>query len=203
MPFFTFLAHLASPVDGASAELILHAVAHGFRHVVPEGLDHLAFLLGVCLVTRRVPELVGMVAGFTVAHSAAMAIAAQQWFRLPVAWVEVAVAVSIAWIAMEVLAGVRSPTWRGLTVVGFGGVHGLAFAHSFALVDLEGAPLWLGLAGFNFGIGLAQLGVVAAVLVLITPAWSKGWYRIRVAIPASCALAGLGVAWTVVRSLQL
>ena len=147
--------------------------------------------------------LVTQVALFTLAHSVSLAMMMLGWFAIPSAWVELAVALSIAFVAVENLCGEGLRRWR-LAMVGlFGLIHGMAFAHSFHGMSADPSVLPLALTGFNLGLGLGQMAVIVAAFALVAPAWSQMWYRTRVAIPASCVIALGGITWAVDRVLSL
>ncbi|MEJ7813198.1 MAG: HupE/UreJ family protein, partial [Gemmatimonadaceae bacterium] len=138
-------------------------VALGFRHIL-DGIDHLLFVLCLVIPVRRLRPLVAIVTSFTVAHSITLAASALGlapgglWFP-PL--VEVLVAVSIVYMALENIVGARVER-RWILAFGFGLVHGFAF--SFALresMQFAGAHLATALLAFNAGVELAQLAVVA------------------------------------------
>jgi len=89
--------------------------------------------------------------------------------------------------------------WRWATLVLFGGIHGLAFAHSMILgSDMALSPL-AALFGFNFGVGVGQLLVISAAFLLAAPFWQRAWYRPRVVLPALSLIALVGLGWALAR----
>lgn len=189
--------------DASRGQVLLQSVARGFAHIVPEGLDHIAFVLGLFFLAKHLPELVRQVAAFTVAHSAAMGLSMVGWLAVPSVWVEIAVALSITFVAVEGLWGGRWQAWRLPMVAVFGMVHGLAYAHSFQELLVDSSVMSLALAGFTMGIGLGQFTVVGAAVLLTAPVWPRAWYRPRVAVPATCVIGLCGLAWAVERALAL
>lgn len=188
-------------------------VRQGTWHVLI-GYDHIAFLLLLLLpaVLRPVDgrwqpaaglgpvarELVTVVTAFTVAHSTTLALAATGTVDLPAQPVEIAIAASIA------VAGFINlmPSWARLRLAlafGFGLVHGFGFANVLREIDGGVGPLWPLLAGFNVGVELAQLAIVALVLPLIYPARTRRWYAGGVLPLGSCALGAAGLVWVVQR----
>lgn len=203
MPMMFPIAHLVPHGDVSQMEVLCHAVGWGFQHILPRGLDHVAFVLGLFFLARQMQPLVTQVALFTLAHSVSLAMMMLGWIAIPPAWVELAVALSIAFVAVENLCGEGLRRWR-LAMVGlFGLIHGMAFAHSFYEMPVSSAVLPLALTGFNLGLGLGQMAVIVAAFALVAPAWSQMWYRTRVAIPASCVIALGGITWAVDRVLSL
>ena len=141
-------------------------VALGFGHIL-DGIDHLLFVLCLVIPVRRLRPLVGVVTSFTVAHSITLVASAlglapgALWFP-PL--VEVLVALSIVYMAIENIVGARVDR-RWALAFGFGLVHGFAF--SFALresMQFAGAHLATALLAFNVGVELGQLAVVAVAV---------------------------------------
>jgi hypothetical protein len=143
----------------------------GIDHIL-RGYDHLAFVLVLLLAVKRWRGLLTVVTAFTVAHSIALAAVALDpggWLdRIPDRFVELAIALSIAWVASGNLVQKELHTpW--LEAFGFGLLHGLGFA-SFLGEALAGEPLVVtALFGFNLGVELGQLLAVAAFALLLLP----------------------------------
>ncbi|MEO5815886.1 MAG: HupE/UreJ family protein [Gemmatimonadaceae bacterium] len=144
----------------------------GFTHIL-DGIDHLLFVLCLVIPIRRLRPLVGIVTAFTVAHSITLAASAMGlapdalWFP-PL--IEVLVALSIVYMALENIVGARTDR-RWILAFFFGLVHGFAF--SFALresMQYAGAHLAMSLLSFNIGVELGQLlvlGLAIPVLALL------------------------------------
>jgi HupE/UreJ protein len=129
------------------------------------GYDHQAFLLALLVASRRVRTLLWVVTAFTLAHSLTLALAALGWVDVPSRFVELAIALSIAYVACDNLLRreARNP-WPEAFL--FGLLHGLGFA-GFLGASLEGEPLVLtALVGFNLGVELGQLAIVLACVGL-------------------------------------
>ncbi len=178
-------------------------VREGFCHVIPDGLDHILFIVGLILLGSGGASLLLQITVFTMAHSLSLGLALFGLLSVPSQAVEVAVAVSIAFIAAENLLASRQTPWRLWIVGGFGLVHGLAFAHTFIENPPVREDLWPALFGFNCGVEIGQLAVVVLFLVLTFPWQEKTWYRRGVVIPASALIAIAGLALAVERSFAL
>jgi hydrogenase/urease accessory protein HupE len=158
-------AHVRRP--GVLATFVHLGITHilGTLEHPLAGSDHLAFLLALLVASRRVRTLIGVVTAFTLAHSLTLAAAALGWVHVPSRFVELAIALSIAYVACDNLLRktARNP-W--LEAFFFGLLHGLGFA-GFLSDALTGEPLILtALLGFNVGVELGQLAfVLACVLV--------------------------------------
>ena len=113
------------------------------------------------------------------------------------------IALSIAYVAIENLMTRDLHPWRPVVVFGFGLLHGLGFAGVLQEIGLPRADYVTGLIAFNIGVEFGQLAVIA-IAFLTTGLWfrSQPWYRARVVIPASAAIAFMGLFWTVERVLM-
>jgi hypothetical protein len=149
----------------------------GVEHILG-GWDHLAFLLALLVAARGLRSLLAVVTAFTAAHSITLALAALEVVRVPGRLVELAIALSIAYVAAEVLL-VRRPGARWVEAFLFGLVHGLGFA-GFLGESLVLEPLKVtALAGFNLGVEAGQLAVVGALALLVTRVPGDRSYRER------------------------
>jgi hypothetical protein len=188
-------------------------VGEGVWHVLI-GYDHIAFVLLLILPSVLRPvggkwqgqerfrqvarDLVTIVTAFTIAHSITLALAVTGTVILPTQPIEVAIAASIAVAAaINLLPGFSRA--RLPLAFGFGLVHGFGFANALAEVDARGTNLLPLLGGFNIGVEIAQLGIVAVVLPLIFWMRSRAWYSSGVMPFVSCALGAAGVVWVVQR----
>ncbi len=171
----------------------------GFRHVVPLGLDHILFVLGVFLLSRKWKPLLWQVSTFTVAHTLTLGLATLGYVHVPASVVEPIIAGSIAVVALENIFHPRYTRWRLAVVFIFGLIHGLGFAGALTALDLPTASLITGLVGFNVGVEGGQLTVIA--LAFLATGWIRnpGIYRKLIVIPGSLAIAVMGVLWMIQR----
>ena len=175
-------------------------VATGFTHIVPSGLDHMLFVLGLFLLARGTRALLLQITAFTLAHSATLALAVSGLVTVPSAVVEPLIAASIVYVAIENVVASRLSRWRLAVVFGFGLMHGLGFAGALADLGIDGGHLTETLVGFNLGVELGQLAVVgAAALLLRALPVSADRRRTFVTVPASIAIAATGCFWAVER----
>lgn len=171
----------------------------GFTHILPGGLDHILFLLALFFLTRKFTDLLLQLTLFTLAHSLTLALSLYGFVNVPEVAVEVAIALSITFVAAENLYKERLSPWRPWVVFGSGLIHGLGFAHSFEETLVGKADFIPALFSFNLGIEAGQLAVVGTAWIL-TAAWRKQeTYRSRIARPASCLIALSGIYWAVER----
>ena len=190
--------------SGASAEAdnggLFQYVVFGFTHILPRGLDHVLFVLGLYLGARSIRSLLVLVTCFTFAHSITLALAAVGAVRLPPNIVEPLIAASIVWVGIENFFVARTGRWRPLIVFLFGLLHGLGFASALSELHLPAGNFLLALLSFNVGIELGQLAVIALAFAVTVMFLRKPWYRSRMALPASLAIAILAMFWTVERA---
>ncbi|MBI1204609.1 MAG: HupE/UreJ family protein [Rhodopseudomonas sp.] len=172
----------------------------GFRHILPEGLDHILFVLGLFLLSSRLKPILVQVTCFTVAHSVTLGLTMYGLLSLPPQVVEPLIALSIAYVAIENILTPKLTPWRPVVVFGFGLVHGMGFAGALAELNLPRSEILPALVSFNVGIELAQLAVIAAAY-FTTTYWigDRLWYRTRFEIPVCLAIAATGLFWTVER----
>jgi hypothetical protein len=181
-------------------------VGIGIGHILPAGLDHILFVLALVLGSRGWRALVIQLSTFTVAHTATLGLAAAGVISPPAAIVEPLIAASIAFVAIENLYARNADAWRPAVVFGFGLVHGLGFAGFFGELGLPPGQFLSALIGFNVGVEIGQLTVVALALLLtalyrrrLPVASQVATYRRYVATPASIAIAAIGLYWTTIR----
>ncbi len=146
-------------------------IVSGFRHVIPSGLDHILFILGLFLLVPRLKPLLGQSLLFTLAHSITLALAIFGILHFPSKWIEVLIAVSIAWIGIENLFVKKLSNSRLYLVFGFGLIHGLGFASVLKekLGDLSGKALTLPLVSFNIGVEIAQAALLICAFIILIP----------------------------------
>jgi hypothetical protein len=171
----------------------------GYTHILPKGLDHILFVLGIFLLSPRWRTMLLQVTAFTVAHSITLGLSIYGLVSLPSRIVEPLIALSIAYVAMENLVTRELKPWRVALVFTFGLLHGLGFAGVLRELGLPREEFLTALLTFNLGVEGGQLTVIAAALLAVAPFMKQGWYRQRVVIPASIAIAAIGLYWTLVR----
>ncbi|NJS38146.1 MAG: HupE/UreJ family protein [Rhodobacteraceae bacterium] len=196
----------ALPREGFATEGALPVfgrfIVSGFEHIIPKGLDHILFVLGLFFFSLRMGPLLWQVTAFTLAHTITLALASLKIVSIPAEMVEPLIAASIVYVAVENIFGTRNGGGRvGLVriavVFGFGLLHGLGFASVLSDVGLPEGRFAISLIGFNIGVELGQLAVIAAAFVaLALPFGRKAWYRSAIAVPASVVIAGIGAWWT-------
>lgn len=182
----------------------------GILHLVL-GFDHVLFLLVLILpatlrsgepsgdnLTQRLWSLAGIVTAFTVAHSITLVLAALKVVTLPIGWVELVIALSIALAALNIFWPVLGrKTWK--LAFGFGLIHGFGFASVLGELTSGTSETVKALAGFNIGVELGQLALLCAVFPLLYALSAWPGYR-RAVVPAmALAVAVISLYWAVER----
>jgi hypothetical protein len=178
-------------------------LAMGFRHIVPEGLDHILFVICLFLLSPKMKPLLIQVTAFTLAHSVTLGLAMAGLVLLPSRLVETLIAASIVVMAVENCVMREVKPWRWSLVFLFGLIHGLGFAGSFAYLQMQPGDFARPLLLLNVGIEVGQLAVVAACAALTWWMWQKPWYTNVVIRPASIAIGLLAAWWTIERGFGL
>jgi hydrogenase/urease accessory protein HupE len=192
---------LAGDVAGATRSAVFgQYVVLGFTHILPKGLDHMLFVLGLFLLSTQLAPLLWQVTAFTLAHSITLALSMYGVIALSPSVVEPLIAASIVAVAVENLLTARLHAWRVFVVFGFGLLHGLGFAGVLTEIGLPRDQFVTGLVAFNVGVEGGQLAVIALAF-LVVGFWfrHKPWYRTRVVLPLSAAIALTGTYWMVER----
>ncbi len=173
----------------------------GFEHIVPKGLDHILFVLGLYFLSPALRSLLWQITAFTIAHSVTLALAMYGIAALPSRVVEPLIALSIVYVAVENTLTTKLMPWRPFVVFGFGLLHGLGFAGVLTGLGLPEAHRLTALVAFNVGVEMGQLAVI--LLALVATGWCRRrtWYRKRILVPASVAIALVGAYWAVERVL--
>lgn len=171
----------------------------GFQHIIPRGLDHIVFVLGLFFLSTRLSTLLYQVSCFTVAHSLSLGLATLGFVAVPASVVEPLIAASIIFIAVDNLHSELLARWRLAVVTLFGLLHGLGFAAVLSELILPAENFYSALLFFNLGVEAGQLTVL--LLAFAAVGWLRNWtqYTNRVARPATVTIAGVGAYWLVKR----
>ncbi len=173
----------------------------GYTHILPKGLDHILFVLGIFLLSPRLKTMLLQVTAFTIAHSITLGLSMYGIVSLPSRIVEPLIALSIAYVAIENLLTRELKPWRFALVFVFGLLHGLGFAGVLRELGLPRDEFLIALLTFNLGVEGGQLTVIACAMLVTAPLIEHDRYRQRVVIPASSLIAAIGLYWTAIRVL--
>ena len=157
----------------SSWEAFFSYIPVGFDHILPKGLDHILFVLGLFFLSTHLRPLIWQVSAFTLAHTVTLALGALGWVSVPASIVEPLIAASITYVAVENLFTSGLSRWRPLVIFGFGLLHGLGFASVLGEFGLPEGQFIPALIGFNIGVELGQLTVIAVMALCV-------WQALRV-----------------------
>jgi hydrogenase/urease accessory protein HupE len=192
----------ASVVPPTRAQIARQYLSLGYTHILPRGLDHILFVLGIFLLSTRLKPVLVQVTAFTIAHTITLALTMYGVVSLRSSIVEPLIAISIVYVAVENVLRPQLSPWRVALVFAFGLLHGMGFAGVLSQLGLPRSEFATALLCFNAGVELGQLSVILlAFLLLGLPFRQETWYRRRVVVPASLAIAAVGLFWAVQRIL--
>lgn len=184
--------------------IMVEYVELGFVHIVPKGLDHILFIVGLFLFSVQLRPLLWQVTMFTIAHTITLGLSMAGVISLSAQIIEPLIALSIAYIGVENLFVRGLHKTRLLLVFGFGLLHGLGFAEMLAELGMPDGAFLTALLSFNIGVEIGQLAVLVLSFVLLL-GWlhRRSWYRAVVAIPMSLLIAVVGCYWMLERLLWI
>lgn len=191
---------LSGLIEQSAWSAVRNYILIGYEHIIPKGLDHILFVVGLFLLSPKFKDLLLQITAFTVAHSLTLALSMLGVISLPASVVEPLIAASIVYVAIENIFARRVSRWRPVIVFTFGLLHGLGFAGVLNEIGLQPAHFLAGLVAFNVGVELGQLTVVALCFAAVG-FWfrTKTWYRSGITVPASIVVAAVGAYWFVER----
>ena len=175
----------------------------GFEHIIPKGIDHIVFVLGLFFSFTSVKSLFYQITSFTVAHSMTLIIATFGIINLPSSIVEPLIAMSIVWIGFENCLNKKPGRIRYLVVFIFGLLHGLGFASVLSIYGVPKDSFTSLLLAFNVGVELGQITVLILAYIITYIAFNKNWNRKIVRIPASIAISFVGLFWFIERIINI
>ena len=172
----------------------------GFTHILPNGFDHILFILGLYFLSNDLKTVLLQATAFTVAHSITLGLAMFKIVHAPPSIVEPIIALSIVFIAVENIVTKKLHAWRIVIVFMFGLIHGLGFASVLLDLGIPESKFITALVAFNVGVELGQVTIILAAYLLVGR-WfgNRQWYRSRVVIPVSVCIACIAMFWTVQR----
>ena len=205
--FFIFFFHAASahviPFDLSKlsiADVSWIYLKLGFTHILPLGLDHILFVLGIFFLNPKLKPVIWQATAFTVAHSITLGLSMYGIIKPASTIVEPFIAFSIAFVAIENMMIKQLNWWRLLIVFCFGLIHGCGFAGALSELGLPPNDYLFSLVFFNLGVELGQITVILLAFLLVGK-WfgEKVWYRRRIVMPVSFTIACIALYWTLER----
>ena len=173
----------------------------GIEHIIPKGLDHMLFIIGLFLFSNLIRPLLLQVTMFTIAHTITLVIASLSLINVNGSIVEPLIALSIVYIGVENIFKKYSNTKiRYYVIFLFGLLHGLGFALVLKDVGLDYSNLLMNLVSFNIGVEIAQIFILFLLYLTIGLFFSKKkYYKIIFQIPLSLFISLIAIYWFVER----
>ena len=192
-PFELNAAYTPKPFTQVAAEYTVL----GFEHIVPKGIDHILFVLGLFLLSVKLRPLLLQVTAFTLAHSITLGLTIYGVISLPPSIVEPLIALSIVAVGIENIFVKTVKIRRIVVVFLFGLLHGMGFAGVLSQLGLPESDFVTALVFFNIGVEVGQLFVITVAFLCVF--WllkNQQLYRQWVVIPVSALISLIGLYWT-------
>lgn len=175
----------------------------GIEHILL-GIDHLLFVLALILITKGKWKILKTITAFTIAHSITLSLAALGYAKFPGPPVEAVIALSIVFLAMEILKNLKGEstlTSRKPWIVAFtfGLLHGFGFAGALSEIGLPQQEIPLALAFFNIGVELGQIMFVIAALVVLQIIYLKKTWPVYLKKVPAYAIGSVSAFWMIQR----
>jgi hypothetical protein len=184
-----------STSDAAGTYLVL-----GYKHILPMGLDHILFVLGLFLLSPNIKSLFRQSLAFTVAHSITLGLSMYGAINIPSNIVEPLIAISIVYVALENIFRDKVKTSRLGIVFFFGLIHGMGFAGALSEIGLPQNAFMVSLVMFNVGVELGQLSIILLAYFLLARTYgAKPFYKTRIVMPLSVLIVVIASYWTIER----
>ena len=169
----------------------------GIQHIIPKGLDHILFIVGLFFFSVTLRPLLIQVTMFTIAHSITLIFVSVSYINVNPLIVEPIIALSIAYVGIEnIFKQYVKEYLRYIIIFFFGLLHGLGFALVLSDIGYQSSKLILNLISFNLGIEAAQIFIILSLYVLLGIKFSdKKYYRYIFQIPVSLFIALVGIYW--------
>ena len=169
----------------------------GIQHIIPKGLDHILFIVGLFFFSVTLRPLLIQVTMFTIAHSITLIFVSVSYINVNPLIVEPIIALSIAYVGIEnIFKQYVKEYLRYVIIFFFGLLHGLGFALVLSDIGYQSSKLIVNLISFNLGIEAAQIFIILSLYVLLGIKFSnKKYYRYIFQIPVSLFIALVGIYW--------
>jgi len=172
----------------------------GFTHILPLGIDHILFILGIYLLSPNLKTAFIQASVFTLAHTITLTLSVYDVVTINPDIVEPVIALSIVFIAIENIFTKDIKAGRIILIFLFGLIHGLGFASVLTDLGLPKSEFLTALISFTVGVELGQTAVILLAYFLIGK-WfsSKQWYHQKIVVSFSLVIAAVALYWTVER----
>ena len=180
----------------STTDTLLLYLQLGFQHIIPLGLDHILFIIALFIINPKFKDILIQATAFTIAHTITLGLSMFQIIKAPTAIVEVIIAISILYVAIENIFSSKVKPSRIAVVFVFGLIHGLGFAAVLSEIGLPQNKFIPSLLMFNVGVELGQIAVIAALyFTLIKWVRNASFYKSRIVIPLSVIIGLISIYW--------
>jgi len=206
---FVALPLLAHPINitmerAPTQDVIWFYLKMGITHIIPDGFDHILFVISLCLLSNRMKTIFWQASAFTVAHSITLALSMKNIIVAPGQLVEPVISLSIVFAAVENILLSELKPWRVLIVFFFGIVHGMGFASALNEVGLPRNNFFTSILAFNLGVEAGQIIVILLVFgFLVAPFGKRINFKRQFVYPLSIIIALIASYWTIERVMML
>lgn len=180
----------------SSKETLLLYLQLGFQHIIPLGLDHILFIIALFIINPKFKDILLQATAFTIAHTITLGLSMFQIIKAPTQIVEIIIAVSIVYVAVENIYSNKVKPSRIAIVFLFGLIHGLGFAAVLSEIGLPQNKFIPSLLMFNIGVELGQIAVITLFYFLLIK-WvkHKEYYRFKIVRPISFLISLVAIFW--------
>ena len=180
----------------SSKETLLLYLQLGFQHIIPLGLDHILFIIALFIINPKFKDILLQATAFTIAHTITLGLSMFQIIKAPTQIVEIIIAVSIVYVAVENIYSNKVKPSRIAIVFLFGLIHGLGFAAVLSEIGLPQNKFIPSLLMFNIGVELGQIAIITTFYFLLIK-WvkHKEYYRIKIVRPISFLISLVAIFW--------
>ncbi len=196
----TAFGHTIDYVLESESQPFSYYLWEGIRHIIPLGLDHILFILCIFFLSTSLKKVILQASMFTLAHSITLGLVMFNIIDPPMKWVEVVIALSIVFLAIENLFIDKVKPGRIIIIFLFGLIHGMGFANALSGLSMPKEDLVSALVGFNLGVEVAQLSIILLLTFLIQAFRTRPvLYRKAIVVPLSVLIICIASYWTVER----
>ena len=197
LPLTTFAHTINYVLERAPVnDVIWYYFKLGVRHIVPDGFDHILFVISLCLLNTKIKTILWQASAFTVAHTITLALSMKGIIQLPADIVEPLIALSIMFVAIENILLSELKAWRIAIVFMFGLVHGIGFARALNEIGLPRNKFFTSIFSFNVGVEIGQIIIITLMFMLvIIPFGKRPWYKKFIVYPLSASIALIAAYW--------
>lgn len=192
----------AEATPPSAQQSFLSFLDYGYRHVIPEGWDHVLFIAALCFLSFSWRPLLTQSLIFTLGHTITLALSISNTIPAiapaSMVWIEMIIAATIVYVALENLFTQKLKAHRLLTIFVFGLIHGLGFASVLGETIRASGSITMPLIAANLGVEVGQITVITFILVTLYWAKEKSYFP-TIGKIASASIALVGTYWMVER----